>query len=502
MAGENSQDIAPDVRQDLTELDKHHLSSISSSISRARNLLLACSFIGAWVLANVLLELLLWQNIRTPAGQNIIHAMDSVLEDVELRVPAESLRACDRVDYLTARRFQESANDKKRVTRGCVTVLSSDSSLFVLPESDKQEQIVLVRYPVNELFEQKIDWCRRYRQFARGQCRTPRTTVPADAFTAALICDVTSETHPDMSVVRAIGMVLDRAEISESTLPKDIISRPQTSVPVVGLDVARDDIPIVGAILLILGMIWFRFALDAVRENILEVKDRFGGNADRMGFLKSFLSLQFMFIRKNRENARNRAVLNTHFFVYCLFFVPYVVILFTLAADVYDIIWQVGAYSHLSKSQLIVPFQVSSGFLLKDETGILAIRWAVLFGAVILLARLAWRSWEAMHLIRSDLDWNGAATEAEDHSRRRGVRLPRRSAFLLITAVPVFVMTVWTLARVIGARSSIDTYGWSYGLTLWGALAVAGAVFVSVALVQWVWPEMESARIGEDTETN
>jgi hypothetical protein len=499
MKGEDSQDRGPEVKHDLTEIDKHYLSSVSSSISRARNLLLACSFIGAWVLANVVLELLLWQTIRNPASQNIIHAADAVLQDVEILVPVKNLRPCDEVDYLAGCRIQASEGGK-RVRHRWVTVLPYDSSGARPQGADSTEPVALVHYPAGELFEEKVDWCRSYREFAMIQSRSSPTGARTDFFASAFFDTAMTPTRPDSSVVRAIGVVLDRGDISGSKLPKDIIDRPQASVPVVGLDMSRDDIPIVGAILLILGMIWFRFALDAVGENIREVKGHFSGDHGRIGFLKSFLSLQFMFIRKSRDNSGNRAVLNTHFFVYCLFFVPYMVILFTFATDLYDIAWQVAAYSYVCESQFTVPFEVGSGFLLKDETGILTIRWAVLLGAAILLARMAWRSWDTMHRIREDLDCPEGAKDLGDQAQTIGARLPRRSAFLLITVVPVFVMVVWTLARVIGVRSSIETYGWSYGLHFWGALAVAGSVFASVALVQWVWPEMQATRTGRDTK--
>lgn len=515
--------------EDLSETDKEYLSTITSSIKRARALLMSISLIAAWLLASQILNLIQWQNVRTPASYNIGDAADSVLRGCSLRVPVSVVRACDKFEYLPSgapqvdsvvmaadtklagvkidvlfsdlrpsdkvaycKKLQKNPDNDELISisyptekpllekvswcqhyREFILDQCSDSNLIACAQTivnctKRLENLVILRYPQQKSFEQKIDWCRHYYPYILAQWERRRT--------------------PDsLEYIAIVRVLLDRGSISKTKLPKDIIERPIVDVPVVGLSVNLDDINIVGAIILMFAMVWFRFALRQVKENTEWVRDRFSGRYKRTAFFEKWLAMQFLFIQKPHRESGIKPSVKSQPTVYSLFFVPYIVVFSSWLVSFHDISWQIAAYSAITRV-VGTPHIDAYHSVLGEVTGIVVLRWGILLGTAVFLAREALKSWRTMHDINEGLI---SPRPDRTDTERKGDRKRQTLTFIVISAIPILVMLVWTFVRIGSIKQSIKLYGWNYGTDFVGSLTILLTIIALLAVLYYiVWPKL------------
>jgi hypothetical protein len=124
--------------------------------------------------------------------------------------------------------------------------------------------------------------------------------------------------------------------------------------------------------------------------------------------------------------------------------------------------------------------------------GILALRWMILLGIAVFLAREGWITWNTLHSISEDLSGDGHQAESSHVARGRWRRrFQLLSAFIMITAVPIQTIFIWTSARYFTLRESLDHYGWSYGMGLEGSLVTLFSFGLSLGLLYLVWGKLK-----------
>jgi len=466
----------------LTKCDEEYLATIYASIKRGRALLMSISLLAAWLVAGTLIDLVRWQDVRTPASYAIVESMDEKLIDLPLKISEDNLRPIEKVafDRIIARECDSGGSDSEdllTVYYSCTTLAkdkeaatatdSPDESphatdIHTCGNSIRKTDSLFVIYPVKKTFGEIVSWCGHYLDFILNQW--------------------------DSASINRVQMILSRAQTTPYILPNDIINRPQIDVPVVGLRISLDDINIVGSIILLLAMIWFRFAHEQVHENINVFRRKYCRYSPKRTFFESWLPMQFFFIQRlNNHNSPNndgstRTTVKEGVSVHFLFFIPYLTVLFSLLDSIHSIIWQTVGYSHISDTKY-VPFWMNN-LLGGPVAGILFLRWFILILIAGLLVRIAMISWRKMHCINAGANWD---VNQSLPSLPRCEKKRMWMGFIILTLAPIFVMAWWTFARLLDLNKSIDTFGWTYAVSPVGTAIVIAAVLTAGISLRMLW---------------
>jgi len=467
----------------ITDVEKEYLKTILGSIKRSRGLLIAISILSVWLIASQVITLMAWQNIRTPASINIVDSADNKLSGMKIYVPADALRQSDRIIEINGgyvlrstisssdspnyvfhltdnnQRYEkillnsyhssgQNITEEYLITKNENYPDSISIELYPTPRSD---HIIQLEYPVDGDFREKADWCKHYLRFILDQKNKFR------------------------DIIFSVEMIIDRASVSDTKLPKDFIDRPSINVPVVGLTVALDDLHLVGAIILLLMMFWLRYSFYHIFENIIAASAYYEANGSQnSGFLKKWIPLQFIFIR----SYKNKPVIGSPASVYILFMIPYITILFSLCIDIYDMAWQITSYSFITGSSWYMPLFGDSSFFLGDAVGILLLRWGVFIIILWVLQRQGGIVWNTLENCRDYIEFG--ATKDKIRSERKNYR---RKAFFTINLIVIGIMITFTLIRIICAYYSVSEYGWSYGPNFIGSSVL---LIVIIGFMIWL----------------
>jgi hypothetical protein len=436
---------------------EHYLSSISSSVRRARALLLSISLIGAWVIASQLVKLVGWSNVRTPASYNIGFAADKKLSGLSIKVTESTMRPAERNDLdIIEKTVGDSAGCKtlREITayyKSRFTSLEkhapSNTNQTGLTFTTRLDSIIC-RYPSGKSFQEKVDWCKHYYMIIANQ-------------------------SDDSKLVSLVEILADRGTISPSKLPGAIMSRPNVEVPLVGLSVGYDDISVVGAVILLFAMLWFRFSMHAVHRNIDLVRLKYPYESRAFS---QWVLMQFVFIplRKGAPNPPPKSA-------FLLFFVPYIAVLISLSQDIYEILWQILGYSIVTGIPGEPVFNSWSTFWFGQATGITALRIGILIFMLLLLNRESWIAWSFMSGISYG---RSLVTSSEYRQSLKDIKAIWRSLFRIITWFPILVVAAFLVGRSLSLLfNTFDPYGWTYGLSLVGTVITLVLIALEVTLI-------------------
>ncbi len=418
----------------LSNVEERYLDSISYALKRARNLLLTITLISAWLFAHQITTLVTWDDIRTPCSYNIGYAADNVLKDVVLTISKKDLRKSDYIDYKLALDSMFIKNDST-YKRGLVQVFRSNK--YDGTEESVADSIATVQFPEGASFEEKAYWCREYYPFILRQ--------------------------KEDSVISSVRLLLDRAEISNTMLPSNVISKPYVDVPLVGLSIGLEDIDIVGGMFLIFMMLWFRFTMEQLYQNICKIRLYYHNEFARGRFFDRWLPLQFVFIPPPSA-VRDGQIMKS---AYLLFFIPFLVVFIALLIDISESFWQLVAYSQITGNSFhdFIPLSGQGNIMWQETWGIQLLQLLLLCGIAVFLKGEATISWKIINEIR--LQIHGDDKEYIGMKRHH-----------LVMWICIGVMFVWTIARCIGMwLKELDSYGWTYGISFLGLIILFVVVF-------------------------
>lgn len=472
-----------DNAEKINDHDREYLKTIVGSIKRARALLMTISVVAAWLLATQIVEIARWQYIRTPASHNIVHAAGKKLAGDTLWVRKSALRNIDRIDSTTDTNSTNSAVSWSAYALDSIGKASPDESFkwFLLHFPDtlkswltKHDDTVCLEFPnINSSFENKVDWCRQYYPY---------------------IINNWSDTN-----IALVRLILDRGEISNTKLPKDFVKRPQVDVPVVGMNVALDDLNVVGAILLLLGMLWFRFATVLVQENIHEYRLKHNTETPQRAYFESWLPMQFLFIERRRPHRANfeddnskvqvshsPSQLKLNFSILCLFFIPFLVVFFSMLMSIYDIWWQNLAYDWITEATRPLTVHLDkNGSHFGTVSGVLLLRWVFLGTMAYFLAREGCKSWRTMQIVNCGAQKNGQELDLPAPSDEDRSLLRRH--FIVLGLIPLVGFGALLLGRYVDLYYSMETHGWSYGFTIGGVMTIVAIMALLIGCVSFIW---------------
>lgn len=492
-------------RHELTTTDAAYLDAIKSSIVGTRWLLMIVALVSIWIIASELVELMRWEYLRPPFSQfvvkNALKAMHRS-ELPELKVPKSSLRACDKVreskwcdedDFVGSSRTEETdeMNDASgQESQPCMNYVSVSGGSNVSIRIPPDEQNVLIGLPDTTAdYYEIIDWFQHYARFAYTQWDTYVIKEPLECKDQA---DSTGKRNSEedgadrdrVSAIHLVSIILERAKVTEGKLPASVVKAPQTSVPMVGLSVSKEDIEMVAAAVLFLGMLWIALYVERVADSIDVAIDHFE-QSGKARFLRRWLPGQFVFISEGKPVVR--------YSVFLMFFIPYIAILVTLAEDSFSQTYQFEAFHRLTGfSGRWQAFTAGlEHWSLSDVLGLRMARNALLLAVLFYLRRWGIEAGKHMLALGRHIEYteyrrnwvsdNIRAARRKQLARVDGKALSRASWGVTIGAVtPVFLYYAGRWAAV---KDSIDQYGWTYSpntITVW--ISIGGLIVLAIWL--------------------